>query len=526
LKTFLNQEAPMTGIYALGPFRLDAAAGILFRGAEPVALGQRAVALLQILVEDAGSPISKDRLIEGVWPGLAIEESNLPVQIAALRRVLAEETGGDSWIETLPRRGYRYVGPAAVKEEDKGAAGDEKPALAPPDKPSVAVLQFTNLSGDPEQQYFADGMVEDIITGLSRIKWLFVIARNSSFVYQGRAVSVGRVGRELGVRYVLEGSVRKSGGRVRIAGQLVEAETGVHLWAERYDRPLDDIFALQDEITLSVVGAIEPSLREAEIVRVKRKRPENLDAYDLVLRALPNVLPPMPVEAAKAMPLLERALAIEADYATAHGLLAACHNILFRLRGFNKENHEAAIRHARAAVAYGRDDATALALGGFVISMTEHDRAAAFEALEQALAISPSSSFALFFGSAALAYAGEAERAIDWAERGLRISPFDRMSYLSYHSLALAHFLRGRYDQAAHAARRAAQLVPNLSIPHGLLAASLAKLGRIEEARTAALRLLALDPFFSARKVCAALGIPTALAEPITDAWITAGLPP
>jgi TolB-like protein/Flp pilus assembly protein TadD len=517
----------MTAIYALGPFRLDVAAGILFRGAEPVALGQRAVALLQVLVVGAGNPISKDRLIESAWPGLAIEESNLAVQIAALRRIFAEEPGGDSWIETLPRRGYRYIGPVTVREqENRGAEGNAQPTLVLPDKPSVAVLQFTNLSGDPEQQYFADGMVEDIITGLSRIKWLFVIARNSSFVYQGRAVSVGRVGRELGVRYVLEGSVRKSGGRVRVASQLVEAETGVHLWAERYDRPLDDVFALQDEIALNVVGAIEPSLREAEIVRVKRKRPENLDAYDLVLRAFPHVLPAMPAETAKAMPLLERALAIEADYATAHGLLATCHNILFRLSGFKKENHDAAIRHARAAVAYGRDDATALALGGFVISMTEHDRAAAFEALEQALAISPSSSFAFFFGSAALAYAGEAERAIDWAERGLRISPFDRMSYLSYHALALAHFLRGRYDQAAYVARRAAQLVPSLSIPHGLLAASLAKLGRIEEARTAALRLLALDPFFSAGKVCAALGIPTALAEPITDAWITAGLPP
>ena len=299
----------MTAIYAFGPFRLDVAAGILFRGAEPVALGQRAIALLQILVEGGGNPISKDRLIESAWPGLAIEESNLPVQIAALRRVFAEEPGGDSWIETLPRRGYRYVGPVAVKEqENQGAAGNEQPALAPPDKPSLAVMPFTNMSGDPEQEYFADGMVEDIITGLSRIKWLFVIARNSSFIYKGQAVNVGRVGRELGVRYVLEGSVRKAGERVRVSGQLIETETSVHLWAERYDRRLDDVFALQDEITLNVVGAIEPSLREAEIERVKRKRPENLDAYDLVLRALPHVFLPMPAEAAKAMPLLERAL--------------------------------------------------------------------------------------------------------------------------------------------------------------------------------------------------------------------------
>src|SRR5580692_7586957 len=371
-----------------------------------------------------------------------------------------------------------------------GAPAATRAAQAVPDRPSIAVLPFQNLSPDPEQEYFAEGMVEDIITGLSRIRWLFVIARNSSFTYKGQVVEVKRVGRELGVRYVLGGSVRKLGKRVRITTQLIDADTGVHVWCERYDRSLDDIFALQDEITLSTVGAIEPSLRAAEIERVKRKRPENLDAYDFVLRALPHVLPRMPAGAAKAMPLLERALAIEADYATAHGLLAACHNILFRLRGFNKENHEAAIRHARAAVAYGRDDATALALGGFVISMTEHDRAAAFEALEQALAISPSSSFALFCGSAALAYAGEAERAIDWAERALRISPFDRLNHLSYHALAIGHFLRGRYDQAAHAARRAVQSIPSSSGSHGVLlglAAALAKLGRIEEAKAVAL---------------------------------------
>src|ERR1700726_2684253 len=191
----------MTAVYAFGPFRLDVAAGILFRGPEPGALGLRAVALLQTLVEGGGIPISKDRLIEGAWPGLAIEESNLAVQIAALRRVFAEEPGGDSWIETLPRRGYRYVGPVAVKEqENQSAAGSEQPALAPPDKPSLAVMPFTNMSGDPEQEYFADGMVEEIITGLSSIKWLFVIARNSSFIYKGKAIDGLQVGHERGVR--------------------------------------------------------------------------------------------------------------------------------------------------------------------------------------------------------------------------------------------------------------------------------------------------------------------------------------
>jgi adenylate cyclase len=343
---------------------------------------------------------------------------------------------------------------------------------------------------------------------------------------QGQAVSVNRVGRELGVRYVLEGSVRKVGGRVRITGQLVEAETGVHIWAERYDRPLDDIFALQDEITLNVVGAIEPSLRDAEIERVKRKRPENLDAYDLVLRALPHVFMAMPAEAAKAAALLEEALTIEGDYATAHGLLAWCHEIFFARRGFKRESRDAAIRHARAALAYGRDDATALALGGFIISLTEHDRATAFEAFDQAIAISPSSSFALFFGSVTLAYAGEAERALDWAERALRISPFDRLNYVSYQALALGHLVLGRYNDAAQAARRAVLSTPSFSVSHGLLAAALAKLGGLEEAKAAAVQVLALDPSFSAGRFCAAFGVPAALAEPLADGWRAAELPP
>ena len=529
---FLNaREAEMTALYTFGPFRLDVAAGILFRGSEPVALGQRAVTLLQVLVEGGGAPISKDKLMERAWSGLAVEESNLAVQIGALRRTLGEEPGGESWIETLPRRGYRYTGPTVAKaDHSEGAAPDAQPESAPalplPDNPSLAVLPFTNMSGDPEQEYFADGIVEDIITGLSRVKWLFVVARNSSFIYKGQSVNVSRVGRELGVRYVLEGSVRKAGRQVRITGQLVEAETGVHIWAERYDRPLDDIFAVQDEITLNVVGAIQPSLREAEIERVKRKRPENLDAYDLALRAIPLVFVAMPDEAAKAMPFLERALTIEGDYATAHGLLAWCNEIFFLRRGYNKENRDAAIRHARAAVAYGRDDATALALGGFFISIIEHDRATALEAFEQALAISPSSALALFFGSNALAYAGEAERAIDWAERALRISPFDRLNYTAYQALALGHFLRGRYDKAAHAARRAIHSNPSLSVSHGLLAAMLAKLGRIEEAKAIAPQVLALDPSFSAARFCTAIGIPIVLAGPLTDAWISAGLPP
>jgi adenylate cyclase len=416
--------------------------------------------------------------------------------------------------------------PVRVYHLRPGGGATETPALGLPDKPSIAVLPFQNMSGDPEQEYFADGMVEDIITGLSRIKWLFVIARNSTFTYKGRAIDVKQVGRELGVRYVLEGSVRKAADRVRITGQLIDAATGAHVWAQRFDRRLEDIFALQDEITLNVVGAIEPSLRDAEIERAKRKRPDSLDAYDLVLRAIPHVYLAMPEEAAKALPLLEQALVLDPSYAGAHGWLTWCHEILFVRAGFKEENRAAAIRHARAAITHGRDDATALALGAWGISMVEHDRVTAFEAFEQAIALSPSSSFTLFLGSVAMAYAGEAERAIEWAERALRVSPLDRLNYFSFHALAIGCLLRGRYEEAASAGRRAVQSMPSFSVSHSLLAAALVNLDRMAEAKAVAARVVALLPSFSGSGFCAALETPTALTEILTNAWREAGLPP
>jgi TolB-like protein len=516
----------MATIHEFGPFRLDADAEILFRGTEPAVLGQRAVALLRLLLERAGSPVSKDALIEVAWPGLAIEDSNLTVQIAALRRVLTEAPGGADWIETLPRRGYRYVGPA-VKIGNRTAAIDPEssPALALPDKPSVAVLPFLNLSGDREQEYFADGMVEDIIAGLSRIKWLFVVARNSSFTYKGMAVDVKRVGRELGVRYLLQGSVRKDGSRVRISAQMIEAETGGHLWTERFERPLDDIFALQDEIALNVVGAIEPSLRRAEVERVKRKRPDSLDAYDLVLQAQPDVNSGMPAQVTKALVLLERALALEPTYALAHAFAAMCHHCLFLRAGLHEEERVASIRHAQASIMHGRDDALALTFAGFSIGMDGHDHAAAFAALESALAVSPSSALTYILGSVIYGWTGEAERAIEWGECGLRLSPFDPWAFAAFHSLTLGHFHRGRYEQAVNAAHKAIQSNPAHSISYMLLAAPLAKLGRFEEAKTAAAAVLKLQPSFRYSRQFAGVDCASGLAAALSEALCGAGLP-
>jgi TolB-like protein len=408
--------------------------------------------------------------------------------------------------------------------QQSGGRAMEAPSLALPNKPSIAVLPFQNMSGDSEQDYFCDGMVEDIITGLSRIKWLFVIARNSSFVYKGRVIDVKKVGRELGVRYVLEGSVRKSANRVRITGQLIEAVSGAHLWAERYDRPLDDIFTLQDEITLAVVGAMEPSLRTAEIERVKRKRPENLDAYDLLLRALACDMA-MPQGVAQALPFLERALAIEPDYARAHGHLAMCYHTLYLRGGLGEENRLAAIHHAQAAIANGQDDSTALSLAGFVIGMDEHDRVAAFEAFQMALALSPSSAFTYLVGSAVLGWGGDAKRAIEWGERALRLSPFDPWNWFPCHGLALGHFALEQYGEAAAAARKAIHFNPGFSMSHMLLAASLAKLGRLGEAKGAATRVLELQPSYRYGKHFAGVDCAPPLAASLSEALRVAGLP-
>jgi TolB-like protein/DNA-binding SARP family transcriptional activator len=513
----------MATILEFGPFRLDADAGILFHGAEPTPLGQRAVVLLALLVRRAGAPVSKEALIEAAWPTQTIEDSNLTVQIAAARRTLEDLTGDPRWIETLPRRGYRYVGPAV--HQDRAAAGSEAPALTLPDRPSVAVLPFANLSGDAEQDYFADGMVDDIITGLSRINWLFVIARNSTFIYKGRAVDVKQVGRELGVRYVLEGSVRKTGARLRITGQLIDASTGMHVWAERYDRRSEDIFALQDEIALSVVGAIAPSVRRAEIDRIKRKRPDSLDAYDLVLRAQPDVDSGMPAQVTQALALLERSIALEPAYALAHGNAAMCHHCLFLRAGLLEANRAASIRHARLALIHGQDDALALTLAGFSIGMDGHDRPAAFTALEAALAISPSSALTYILGSVMLGWGGEADRAIEWSERGMRLSPFDPWAFAAFDAQAMGHFHRGRYEEACRAAYRSVQANPRHSITYVQLAAALAKLGRLEEARAAAARALELHPTFRYSRQFSGVNCAPALASSLGDALRAAGLP-
>ncbi|MGH6799098.1 MAG: transcriptional regulator [Roseiarcus sp.] len=337
--------------------------------------------------------------------------------------------------------------PVEPKSEDKGPA---RPAL--PDKPSIAVLPFQNMSDDRQQDYFVDGMVEDITTGLSRIKWLFVIARNSSFVYKGKAVDVRQVGRELGVRYVLEGGVRKAGNRLRITAQLIEAESGAHLWADRFDGALDDVFELQDQITDKVIGIVEPSLQRSEIERSRRKPPENLDAYDLYLRAVPHTASRKLENARIAAGFLEDALKLDPNYAAVHALLALCRQMFFIQGGLDEADKLAGLRHALAAIAGAGDDASALAAAALVIGHLGWDHEAAIGTIRDALAINPSSATAHYFAAHIFAFSGDYATATVHADRALRLSPFDPLAFEAHTAFAIAALHEGRFAEAASGA--------------------------------------------------------------------------
>ena len=478
-----------------------------------------------IVVEDGdifGDGVNVAARLEGLAEPGGICVSARVQEDAAGRLDLAFEDIGEQQLKNIARpvRAYRVA-------TATGSATTRPSANPPlPDKPSIAVLPFQNMSGDPEQEYFVDGMVEEIITALSRIRWLFVIARNSTFTYKGRAVDLKRVGRELGVRYLLEGSVRKGGNRVRITAQLIEAETGAHLWTDRFDGSLEDVFDLQDKVAVSVAGVIEPTLRQAEIERARRKRPESLDAYDLFLRALPFAYTSMPQDAERALPFLERAIALEPDYAVAHAIIAWCHEQRYLRGGLLEEAKTTALRHARLAIAAGGDDATALAIAGLVIGFLDPgDYATALDAFDRSLTLSPSSAIALGFSAVTRAWRGESAIAIEQAKQALRLSPFDPMSNIRHMAIAIAHFVAGRFEESAAAAHRAAQAHPRFSPPYWMRAAALAKLGRIDEAKIVAQRLLEVQPQFTIASITSAPFANPEILAALGDALRHIGLP-
>jgi TolB-like protein/class 3 adenylate cyclase len=386
---------------------------------------------------------------------------------------------------------------SGAKESKTTVSPESKPALALPDKPSIAVLPFTNMSGDPEQDYFADGMAEDIITALSHFKALFVIARNSSFTYKGRAVDVKQVGRELGVRYVLEGSVRKSANRVRITGQLVDTATGAHLWADRFDGGLGDIFDLQDQVTESVVGAIAPAVEKAEIERAKRKPTESLDAYALYLRGSDRLYQFASRQVNdEALRLFNSAIELDPDFASAYGRAASCYAFAKMNGWISVTANEIAevTRLARRAVELGKDDATALAASGWALAFIVRDLEGGAALIDRALVLNSNLAVAWNYGGWVKTWLGEPEAALERFARAMRLSPLDRRMVFVRGGTAFAHFLLGRYDEAASWAAMALQDNPDYQAGLRIQAASHAMAGRPEQAHQALVRLRQLNP--------------------------------
>ena len=498
----------MSTIHVFGPFRLDADAEVLYRGGAPLPVGRRAVALLRAMVERSGHPIAKDTLIETAWPGLAVDEGNLHAQIAALRRVLGEEPGGEHWIETLPRRGYRFIGPDVTRHHEPSAprgtttrtvlAAEAPLQPAAPDRPSIAVLPFLNLSAATGQDYFADGMVEEIIVGLSRSRALSVVSRGSSFTYKGRTIDVTQVGRELGVRYVMEGSVRRAANEVRITGRLLDATNGAHLWGERFHGTLEDIFDLQDQVTARVVGAITSNLERAEIERAKRKPATSLDAYDYFLRGLANFYEGLSDKTImdEALLLFRKAIAVDPEFGIAYSRAAFCYSFRKANRWTQdhaRETAEAATL-ARRGAELGHDDALALALSGHMLAYIAGDLDLGLTLTDRALILNPNLSTTWWTSAWVRLYCGDLDHAIEHFEHAMRLSPLDPHLNTMQAGIAFAHMLAGRHAEALAWAGRAAAALSSFVPAVRIAAASNALAGRMEEAYAAVARLRALDP--------------------------------
>jgi TolB-like protein/class 3 adenylate cyclase len=382
-----------------------------------------------------------------------------------------------------------------------GGAATPRAAAVPasldvPDKPSIAVLPFTNMSGDPEQEYFADGMVEDIITALSRMTWLFVIARNSSFTYKGKAVDVKKVGRELGVRYVLEGSVRKAGNKVRITGQLIDASTGAHLWANRFDGGLEDVFDLQDEVTTDVVSAIAPKVEQAEMERARHKPTESLAAYDYFLRGMARIYDGTRDANIDALQNFERATEIDPNFASAFGMCAYCY-VWRKANGWLADKDRAIAeteRLARTAARLGPDDAVALAQAGFALAFVVGELDDGMALIDRALALNPNLAAAWRFSGFVKVFLGQPDQAIEPLERALRLSPLDPLIFIVQMGFIFAHFFAGRYDEALANAKKTVAHNPNYLTAIVMAAVSAALAGREDDMTKAVGQLLKLDP--------------------------------
>ena len=493
---------------SFGDYEIDVERRELRRAETPVHVEPQVFDLLVYLVQNRDRVVSKDDLIASVWGGRSVSDSTLTSRINAARNAVGDSGAEKKLIRTIARKGLRFVGevrmqPTGAEPADAGGLPPDqvhewsRAALPLPDRPAIAVLPFVNMSGDSEQDYFSDGISEDIITALSKLRWFFVIARNSSFIYKGKAVHMKQIAEELGVGYVVEGSVRKGGDRVRITAQLNDVATGSHIWAERYDRSLADVFAVQDEITEAIVAAIEPQLYAAENFRAKRKPPESMDAWDLVMRALSHYWRVTRQDNVVAQALLEKAIAIDPSYGQAHGVLATSHTFGAHM-GWEDVAAATAVaeRAALAAILADSEDPWAhQALGSVYLFKRRFDDSLA--EFELALRLNPNFSLAQGYYGLALSYSGRWEEADAAARRALRLSPRDPFSAVYYGIAAYAQFSGRNYDEAIRLSREGIRQRSDFVGAHRVLTAAAGMAGQTDIAGVALQELRRAQPNIS-----------------------------
>ena len=501
-------------LYEFEDFCLDTARRELRRANALLQVEPKAFDVIEFLIRNRDRVVSKDELLSAVWKGRIVSESALTTCINAARTALGDSGEAQRLLRTSPRKGIRFVGavregstnsqPADLAEPaDKRsssvpliATSDETRATTVRDGISIAVLPFANLSDDREQEYFADGMVDELIGTLSRFKSFFVIARSSSFTYKGRAIEAKQVGRELGVRYVVEGSVRKAQAQVRIAANLVDTETGTQLWADRFDGALEDIFDLQDRVSLNVVGAMAPKLVQAEIDRAKRKPTGSLDAYDNYLRGLEKAVGTSHLDNDAALKLFYRAIELDPQFAAAYGMAAWCY-VFSHINGWTSDyvgDAPEIERLARTAAHFGTNDAAALAYAGIALARLVGDLEGGIALTDRALALNPNLAAAWTFSGWARTFVGETDTAISHLQRAMQLSPLDPLIFLSQMCMSLALFVAGRYEEGASWAVRALQVKPNFQAIMRLLIVNSALSGRLDDAKRSMKVAISLDP--------------------------------
>ncbi len=516
--------------YRFEGYALDTDRRELRRGVELIAVEPQVFDLLDYLIGHRERVISKDDLIAAVWNGRIVSESALTSRINSARAAIGDSGEDQCLIKTFRGKGFRFVGDVSEERQPPAITAATRPTEQPglADQPSIAVLPFVNMSGDPAQDYFADGMTEEIITALAHFKSLFVIDRNSSFTYRGRSVDVKQIARELGVRYVLEGSVRNSGDRVRITGQLILAETGTHIWAERFDRRIADIFDLQDEITENIVGAVEPEILTAEMRRSRGKRPDSIAAYDCVLRAYQHLFNLTLEDNDKAQDFLRQAIRLEPDYALAYAYASWAK--LFRVQliygGSLRPLLTEALALAQRAVELDQTDPLIQTIRAAWQLMIERDFDGGVARHEQAFQKNPNSVWICGCNGFGNALCRNPQRTLDMLERARRLSPRDSGMFLWLPGGAIVHFLAGRPEDSIRWSEDALRLNPRHLISLFLRAAAEVAAGRDMAARRFVERMRAINPALDIR--FASKMLPFKYLddkERILSALRTAGLP-